>query len=133
MPVTHEVTGSSPVRIAKLYRRDHLMVITDCRSECGGFDSRLRCQVYAGSHMVCPMGVMTRRRMRKCSSNTTGFESLALHHIKTHCGNLPAGEDTELVSGSVLEYGSPKRITQRALSDSARCGSEEPQTLSSQQ
>jgi hypothetical protein len=27
------------------------------------------------------------------------------HHIKTYYGNLPAGEDTELVSGSVFLYG----------------------------
>lgn len=27
------------------------------------------------------------------------------HYIETHYGNLPAGEDTNLVLGSVFQYG----------------------------
>ena len=51
------------------------------------------------------------------------FEPHTRSHIKIHYGNLPAGEDTELVSGSMFLYGGSsglRRILARFLSRRVR-------------
>lgn len=51
LAVNQNVAGSIPALGAKikwLYPVDHLMVIPDCHSGFGGFDSRTGCQFYIG-------------------------------------------------------------------------------------
>ena len=48
-----------------------------------------------------------RKQARKACNNARGVVGLRCnlslrHYCKTHCGNLPAGEDTSLILGSVF-------------------------------
>ena len=91
-------SGKSPNRVHKFISCWISGEILGPSSQWDEFDSRTRCQ-YAGSHMVCPKGLIARRRMRKWVtlynnklraspprrslwvSSCSGFESLALHQI----------------------------------------------------